>query len=206
MSNTELDDKEFEKRKKLPREVKSRINFNILKNLLAALIVMIYLFIISITYYKVGDGFENYVKYYACAVSFISVIFFESAYRKKSLFLCIIGIELLCCGIVSVYIPYIYLHTSSNLRTIIISLPAILVVYYFIKSLIIFRKGKIEYTDSLCDVKEILSDDKKSYLDEESGKTYKKKLKEEEKIKEDIKKEQEIRKNKKEKSEKQKQK
>ncbi len=193
MDDIELIGSEFEKRRKLPREVKSRINFNILKNLSAAMIIMLYLLIINITYYKVGNDFANYVKYYACAVAFISVIFFEMAYRKKSLFIAIIGIELLCCGIISVYIPYIYLHTSSKLRTIIISLPAILVVYYFIKSIIIFNKGKKDYTNSLCDVKEILKDEKDSYIDEKSEKTYKTKLAEEKKIKEEIKKEQEIR-------------
>lgn len=193
MEETTLIQNEFENKRKLPIEVKNRINTNIFKNLLAAIIVMAYLLTISITYYK-SNSFEELVKYYACGAAIVSVVFIEIAYNKKSLFFLLIGIELLLCGVLSIFIPYIYLHTSSTLRTFVIILPAILVVYYFIKSMIIYKKGELDYTYSLIDIKDILNDDKNSYLDEKSVKTYKNKLKEEAHIKEIIKKEQEIRK------------
>ena len=73
-------------------------------------------------------------------------------------------------------------------------LPAILVVYYLIKMIIIFKSGQIDYNNSLTDVRDILNKSEKGYLEEKSEKTFKKKLSEELKIKEEIKKEQEIRK------------
>lgn len=197
MNDTELIELEFENKNKLPQEVKNKINTNILKNLIVAVIIMVYLLIINITYSKAGEAFEEYVKYYAFVVVISAVVLFELAYSKKSLFFGIIGIELLSFGVISLFIPYIYLHTNSTIRNVIILLPAILIIYYLIKSAIIFKKGKIDYSNSLSDIKDILKDDKKSYLDENSGKVFKEKLKEEAKIKEIIKKEQEIRKKKK---------
>ena len=191
MENSELIE-EIENRKKLPTEVKEKINTKIFKNLIAAVIVMAYLLLISATYYKLNN-FEELVKYYSCGISILSVVFFEIAYSKKNIFYCLIGIELLSCGILSIYIPYIYLHTNTKFRAFVIILPAVLVVYYFIKAIIIFKKEQIEYEDSLSDIKDILKNDKKSYLDEDSVKSYKNKLKEEEKCKKAIEKEQEIR-------------
>ena len=191
MENSELIE-EIENRRKLPTEVKEKINTKIFKNLIAAVIVMAYLLLISATYYK-SNNFEELVKYYSCGISILSVVFFEIAYSKKNIFYCLIGIELLSCGILSIYIPYIYLHTNTKFRAFVIILPAVLVVYYFIKAIIIFKKEQIEYEDSLSDIKDILKNDKKSYLDEDSVKSYKNKLKEEEKCKKAIEKEQEIR-------------
>lgn len=191
--NSKLMQLEIENKKKLPKEVKDKIGINIFKNLIAAIIVMVYLLLINFTYNKATDKFEEFMKYYSLGAAIISVILFEIAYNKGSRFFCLVGIELLCCGIVSIFIPYIYLHTSSELRTAIILLPAILVFYYLIKTIIIFKSGQIKYNNSLIDIKDILSDNEKSYLDEDSEKVYKKKLKEEEKLKEEIKKEQEIR-------------
>ena len=115
------------------------------------------------------------------------VIFFEFAYRKNSLNLGIIGIELLLCGVISLYIPYIFLHTTSALRVSIMILPATLVGYYAIKSIIIFKQNQFQYRSNLSDVKEIVKEtEKNSYLDEESTKTYRAKLKEEEAIRKKI--------------------
>ena len=194
MENTDLIKLDFENKKKLPKEVKNNIKLNIFKNLIAAIIVMLYLFLINFTYYKHYNNFEEYMKYYAIIVVIMSVVLLEIAYNKKSYNSLFIGIEFLACGILSLYIPYIYLHTSSQIRMIIIILPAILVCYYIIKSLFIFKIGKNKYENSLSDIKEIVKKSNDSYINEESEKTYRKKLEEEKIIKEEIKKEQILRK------------
>jgi len=66
-------------------------------------------------------------------------------------------------------------------------LPATLVGYYAIKSIIIFKQNQFQYRSNLSDVKEIVKEtEKNSYLDEESTKTYRAKLKEEEAIRKKI--------------------
>ena len=62
-----------------------------------------------------------------------------------------------------------------------------------LKSIIIYKQKKFHYQNNLSDVKELMKyDEKKSYLDEESTKTYRAKTEEEEVIKTVILKEQAI--------------
>ena len=135
------------------------------------------------------------MKYFALSIILFTIIIFEIAYRKDSIKYTVIGIELLICGILSLYIPYIYLHTTKTLRNMIMILPAGLVIYYGVKSLFIFKQKQFKYQNNLSDVKEIVKEtERKSYLEEESKKTYRAKRKEEEIIREQLKKEQKIRK------------
>lgn len=195
MEKAELMQLEIEKKRKLPKEVKDNINTVIFQNLLVATIIMAYFCIINITYYNFEHSiFENYMKYFALGIILITVLDIEIAYRKKSIRLWIIGIEFLVIGVVSLYIPYIYLHTNSIIRIIIMTLPAILVIYYLFKSLIIYKHKKNHYQNNLSDIKEIMKyDENKSYLEEESTKIFRAKTEEEEIIKTVILKEQAIR-------------
>ncbi len=188
MEKAKLMQLEIEERRKLPKNVKDSISKTIFQDLFVAVIIMAYFCIINITYYKLESyKFEEYMKYFALGIILVTVIFFEFAYRKNSLNLGIIGIELLLCGVISLYIPYIFLHTTSALRVSIMILPATLVGYYAIKSIIIFKQNQFQYRSNLSDVKEIVKEtEKNSYLDEESTKTYRAKLKEEEAIRKKI--------------------
>lgn len=191
---------EIEKKRKLPKSVKETISTDIFQNLVAAIIVVAYLSAINVIYYSFETNiFEEYMKYLALGIILVTIIVFELSYRKKSLKFCFIGIELLACGVLSLYIPYIYLHTTRALRVGIMVLPAVLLIYYAIKSLLIFKQKQFHYQNNLSDVKQILKDtEKTSYLDEESSKTYRAKTREEEKIRQQIRKEQKTRKMKKE--------
>ncbi len=195
MEKAKLMQLEIEQQRKLPKEVKDNINTIIFQNLLAATIIMAYFCIINFTYYNFENSiFEEYMKYFALGIILVTVLDIEIAYRKNSIRLWIIGLEFLIIGVVSLYIPYIYLHTNNIIRIIIMILPAILVVYYLFKSLIIYNQKKFHYQNNLSDVKELMKyDEKKSYLDEDSTKTYRAKTEEEEVIKTVILKEQAIR-------------
>ena len=121
-----------------------------------------------------------------------------AACRKDSKMLTLIGIELFLCAVLSLYIPYIYLHTTAYLRNSIMILPAVLLIYYAFKSFVIYKQNQFKYRNNLSDVKEILKDtERTSYLDEESKKTYRAKLAEEEEIRKAIIRNQEVRRNKK---------
>ena len=123
MEKAKLMQLEIEKKRRLPKSVKDSINTNIFQNLVVAVIVMSYLCAINITYYKVDSNiFSQYMKYFALGIICITVISIEMSYRKSSVKLAFISIELLLCGILSLYIPYIYLHTTENLRNSIMIL------------------------------------------------------------------------------------
>lgn len=195
--NSKLMQLEIEEKRKLPKNLKDKISTKIFQDLIVAVIIMAYFCIVNITYYKLENyKFEEYLKYFALGIILFTVISFEIAYRKNSINLGIIGIELFTCGVLTLYIPYIFLHTTSALRVSIMILPVFLVVYYGIKSIIIFKQNQFNYRNNLSDVKEIVKEtEKSSYLDEESTKTYRAKIKEEENIRKKLISEQKQRRN-----------
>lgn len=199
MEKAELMQKEIENKRKLPKELKESINKSIFHNLIIAIIIMVYLCTINVLFYILdSDNFEQKMKFFALGIIIITVGFFEIAYRRESKRVCIIGIELLICSIISLYIPYIYLHTNEVLRKITMILPVFLAIYYVFKAILIYKGREIKYQSNLSDVKEILKEtEKQSYLEEESTKTFRENKKIEEKIKQEILQEQQIRKNRK---------
>ena len=152
---------EFERRKKLPRLVKNNINTVIFQNLITAAILTSYFCIVDVVFFKVdGNTFETFLKYFSLIMAAITIITFEKAYKARSIKLMSFGIEFLFSGILSLYIPYIYLHTDVKTRFIVMVMPAILVVYYLIKSLFIYKEKQIQYrSENMSDVKEILKYD-----------------------------------------------
>ena len=108
MEKAKLMQLEIEEKRKLPKNVKEKIKTNIFHNLIAALIIFVYLVAINIMYYYFEQNvFEQYMKYFALGIILITVIDIELAYRKDSKKMALIGIELLACGVLSLYIPYI---------------------------------------------------------------------------------------------------
>ena len=200
MEKAKLMQEEIENKRKLPKEVKEKINTHILRSLIAAIVIMAYFCVVNIAYKKLsGLLFEQAMKYIGLLMVLITIITFEFAYRKPEWKLTFIGIELLSCSILSIYIPYIYLHTSSSIKIAVLLLPVVLILYYIVKSFLIFKKQQYDYQSNLSDVKELLKNNEKvSYLEEKSKKSYREKIKQEEKIKDEIAKEQVIRKHKKE--------
>ncbi len=192
MEKAKLMQLEIEEKRKLPKKIKDNISTNIFQDLLVAIIIMSYFCIINFSYYNFENTiFEENMKYFALAIIILTVIAFEISYRKNSVKFLIIGLELFSCGVLSLYIPYIFLHSTSALRISIMILPAFLVVYYGIKSFIIFKRKQLQYRNNLSDIKEIVKDTEKlSYIDEESSKSYREKVIKEQEIK-NIRKEQE---------------
>ncbi len=195
MEKAKLMQLEIEEKRKLPQNVKENIKTNIFHSFIAAMIILAYLAAINVMYYRFEQStFEHYMKYFALGIIVVTVIDIEIAYRKDSKKLWLIGLELLSCGILSLYIPYIYLHTTTYLRNCVMVLPALLIIYYLFKSVVIFKQNQFKHRNNLSDVKELLNDDeRKGYLEEVSTKTYKAKLEEEEEIRKAIIKRQKMR-------------
>jgi len=196
MEKAKLMQLEIEEKRKLPISVKNVISTKIFQVLVIATIIMAYFCIVNFIYYKFDNvKFEELLKYFAIIISLCTVITFEISYRKNSIKLLIIGIELFFCGVFSLYIPYLFLHTNSAIRISAMILPSFLIIYYGIKSIVIFKTNQIEYRNSLSDVKEIVNNKKEGYLEEKSEKSFRAKLKREKILKQKIMQEQKIRKN-----------
>ena len=187
MEKAKLMQLEIEEKRKLPISVRNVISTKICQDLVIATIIMAYFCLVNFIYYKFENAkFEEILKYFAIIIIIGTVITFEVSYRKSSINLLIIGMELFLCGVFSLYIPYLFLHTNSAIRTSAMILPSFLIIYYAIKSLLIFKKKQFEYRNSLSDVKEIVKTSKDSYLEEKSEKTFKAKLRREKLLRQKI--------------------
>ena len=196
MEKAKLMQLEIEEKRKLPKKIKDNISINIIQDLLVAIIIMIYFCIINFSYYNLENYvFEENMKYLALGIIILTVIVFEFSYRKNSIKLLVIGIELFSCAVLSLYVPYIFVHSSSAIRISIMILPAFLILYYGIKSFIVFKRKQFEYRNNLSDIKDLVKDTENiSYIEEDSKKLYREKVEEEQLFREKVRKEQKIKK------------
>lgn len=161
----------------LPEEVKNHIKLNILFNIIMAIIMIVCTLVVNITYSKLStDMFEKYIHIFQLILGVVTVVFFETAYKKDSFLISFYGIEMFIFSLGVMFVPYFYI-LKGNLNTLVI-LVILFTIYYILKSVftgINIRKKYIK--NNISDVKEIVQDHKTSYLDEESNKTLKEKKK-----------------------------
>ena len=160
-------------RKLLPFEVKIKIINNVFYNCILFIVMMLLTLVINVAFNRFSIRyFESYVNAFQilCAISSVTIL--EIAYRKNNGILGLYGVEFLVYSIALLFVPYMYLSKGNLefLRTVIL----VFVAYYFIKSLITLIYLRNKYLkDNISDVKEIVKEEKESYLDEESTKTLK---------------------------------
>lgn len=177
---------EIEEKRKLPQAIKDGIDRTFLNNNVMAIFIMIYFIIINFSYIYLNEGaFERFMKWVAIIMIISTVTVFEIAYKKDNFKIALIGIELLVCSFLSVYIPYIFLYTVPLYRKLMMIIPIFFAVYYIAKTIVVYIIRNIKHKNNLSDVKEIVKyNENKSYIDEESTKILKedKKRKEQEKL------------------------
>ena len=165
--NLELATEELEEKRKLPLTLKNEIFKSIFHSLLIAVIIMAYLCIVNVLFHFLDEiKFEIAMKYFALFTIVATVVTIEVAYRRESKRTAIVGIELLLISVFSLYVPYFYLMASPFFMKLSIIVPALIAVYYVIKAILIFKSGEFKYHEDLSDVKDILKEEKKSYIDE----------------------------------------
>ena len=170
----------IKERMSLPEEIKSKIKLNIFFNIIMAIIMIACTLIINIVYSKTSTAsFEKYIHIFQMVLAIITVIFFETAYKKDSFLISFYGIEMFVFSVGVMFVPYFYI-LKGKLNTLVI-LIVLFTVYYIFKSIFTLINIRNNYIkNNISDVKEIVQDHKKGYLDEESNKTLKEKKKKQE--------------------------
>ncbi len=169
--DNKLIEAEFEAKQRMPIEMKKDTLKSVLQNLVMVVIVLVLLSIICfMDENHIKENFSTELKIISTAFAVISIIFFEIAYRKEKANVCFWAIELLILGMIVMFVPYL----SQYVQNIIIGIAVGFGIYYLIKLVLIVVKKQKEFSDKKSDVKEIVKDDKKSYLDDVSKKKFKK--------------------------------
>lgn len=161
----------IKERKKLPNNIKNYILLNVFFNVIMAIIMLVSTLIINITFSKVDENiFKTYIHIFQMVLASITIIFFETAYKKDSFLISFYGIEMFIFSLTVMFVPHMYI--SKGKFNYLIILVVLYTIYYIFKSIISAVYLRNDYIKSnISDVKEIVKDDKKGYIDEESKKT-----------------------------------
>lgn len=169
MGKVELMQEKISQQRKLPKEIKEKLNIITFENLLISIFVMIYMIAVNLLFFNEPETiFSTSIKVSAITLAVLDVVLFEIAYRKENTTLAIHGIELLCFSLFILSIPYIYFYLNPVIIEIVMLASIFLSIYYVGKSMLIHIVENKKYINNLSDVLEILQDDteNKSYLDE----------------------------------------
>ena len=174
IKNTKEFAKQMAKVVKVSREQKEKIYNKLFINFIIAIIIFIYFFALNTIYYKTsGEKFEEIIHIISCVLVVLLITEIEVAYRKDSDTLAIHGVELFSITMMTLFMPYVFLHRGEVLKFLYSISSMFIAIYYSIKCLIIYAYEMKKYKESLSDVKEIINDDKRdSYLDTASKRKF----------------------------------
>lgn len=163
----------IKERKILPYEEKQNIMNSIFYNCLIFLMMIIITLIINISFYKFSaKDFNSYIDIIRIASGAISIVILEFAFRKDSGKMGLYGAEILIFSVCVLFVPYMYI-SKSNLDFLKYTILGFF-IYYSVKSIVTLLHIRNSYLrENISDVKEIVKEEKESYIDEESTKTLK---------------------------------
>lgn len=151
---------EITQKRKMSKNVKEKLNQRIFYNCLMAIGLMLYIGIINVIYlYAKPNVVTLMMKIFAMLSILVTVGVFETAYRKDSGKIAIVGIEFFVVSVVILYIPKIYTHLEQSVCLELIFIPIFCAIYYTGKAIFIYIKTEKEYKNNLSDVKEIVKEE-----------------------------------------------
>lgn len=154
-------------KRKLPEEIKAKLNNYTFVNLVISIALMMYMIVINIIFLNEEvEFFSTSVKVFSICLAIIDVLVFEIGYRKDDLRLWIHGFELLSCSLLILSLQYVYLYADLAVRTLFMLLPLYYSIYYVAKVIIVHIIETKKYQNNLSDVKEIIKNEEEGYLDD----------------------------------------
>lgn len=148
---------EIVRKKEIPKEEALKINKKVFENILIADVVMLFLYFISLGSLNIESAvFITDLKVFSMALIVFTIILFEYSYKKENGNICIHGIECLVLSIFMLFSIYLYTMYFRKFDLIIASASFIFAIYYVAKSIIIYRKMRKQYFESINDINEII--------------------------------------------------
>ena len=127
-------------------------------NILVLILVSLYFVFLILGFKNIeGNIYKTDLKVFALCILFLSIILLERAYKKDSGKIAIYGIETIVIAIITLGLIYVNLMMSSNYINIVLIALGVLVVYYIIKTIIMYIRGKKKYFVN--DMKEMINTD-----------------------------------------------
>jgi len=148
---------EKNKKKKIDNKLPNEIIDKIFYNILIAIILMIYFFILNIAYNRMAlERLEKDIQIFAGFFMIVGLFFLEKSYKKDDGLKAIRAIEFLIISFHSLAIMHVIKKYKFDFQIYLATCSYIFAIYYTFKSIIIYTKGRKQLLNSLSDVKDIV--------------------------------------------------
>ena len=148
---------ENKKSKKFPKEISQEMLKKMLGSLLRAVGIMLYFIILNLAYSTmkqerlIGD-----IEVFAGAFLVAGIIFLERAYKNDNGSMAISGIEFLVLSLHSLSIMHVITLFKYEFSFYLLTSSYVFSIYYVLKTIVLYTKGRREYLNSLSDISEIV--------------------------------------------------
>ena len=158
---TDLVKKEEKKKNKIPKEISQEILKKMFGNLLRAILIMFYFIILNLAYSTMqSERLVGDIEVFAGAFLVVGIIFLERAYKKDDGSMGITGVEFLFVSLHSLSIMHVITLLKYDFRFYLLTSSYIFSIYYVLKAIILYTKGRKDYLNSLSDISEIVKKEK----------------------------------------------
>lgn len=148
------------KKEKLPKEISQEILKKIFENLLKSICIMIYFVVLNLAYIKIkSERLIGDIQVFSGMFLLSGILVLEKAYKKDSGETAISAIELIFMSLHTLSIIHVINLFKYDFRTYLLTSSYIFSIYYVLKSIILYTKGRREYLKTLSDISDIVKKD-----------------------------------------------
>lgn len=150
-------EKDMMNKKHLPKEEEDKIHKRMFENILIADILMAFLYLVSLGALNIETSvFIKDLKIFSIGFIIFTIILFEISYKRENGKLAINGLESFTFSVCILFSTYIYTMYMKDFDIYISLISYTFAIYYVVKSIIISKKMKKKYIQSLSDIEEII--------------------------------------------------
>ena len=157
------------------KEIEEKTMKEVYANIVKAILIIFYFLIVNLAYEKLEINIVNRgIQFGTMIILAIAIIFFEKGYKNDDDKKAIEGIEILVLAITTLTIDHIVTKYKIELGIYNSTISYIFSIYFILKGIVIYTKGRKKYADSLSDIKEIVQKNEPSKKEATKKETKKK--------------------------------
>ena len=173
---------ELDKIRKLPKDINQDVLKKVFRCLIEAIIIISYFMVLNIAYNKMNHNrLMEDIKIFSGIFLLLGILFIERGYKKDNFEISLYGIESLGISFHSLSILHVINMYKFEFQYYLLASSYIFALYFVLKAVIIYTKGKKDYLKNLSDIPEIVKE--KPQKKEAVKASEREKVKKEDKIK-----------------------
>ena len=142
------------------KEVNEKYMKKIYLNILKAILIVFYFFVLNLACENISvEHLERGIQLCTMIFLFMAIFIFEVAYKKDDDDLAIQGIEVLVLSAYTLTSQHITKKYNFNFKNYSLVASYIFAIYFIVKCIVIYTKGRKEMAEDYSDIKEIVKKD-----------------------------------------------